>query len=188
MARSRLITLSPDKSTDLVSFNNRPQSDRRGWPEVLPGEVCNRSRYQEKGGTEMVQVLVFVSLVTVIAVYWWHRSSNQKKPLTTSVARRDTRSRYHCVEVCAGNPACESVCQLGRMRFLSQEAPSLPVSGCSAASCTCGFIHHDDRRDDDRRHVYGQWAGIPPEATGERRARIERRTSPESAVRPSMAH
>ena len=57
----------------------------------------------------MIQVLVFVSLVTVIAVYWWRRSSPQKKPLAAPVARQDMRSRYHCVEVCAGNPACESV-------------------------------------------------------------------------------
>lgn len=136
----------------------------------------------------MVQALVFVSLVTVIAVYWWRRSSLHKKPLAAPVAKRDTRSSYHCVEVCAGNPACESVRQLGHVRFLSQEAPSLPVSDCSISSCTCSFIHHDDRRDDDRRHVYGQWAGIPPDTTGERRARIERRISPESAARPSMAH
>lgn len=141
-----------------------------------------------KGGAEMVQALVFALLVTAIAVYWWRRSAPHKKPLAAPVARQDTRSRYHCVEVCAGNPACESVRQLGHVRFLSREAPSLPVSDCSTSSCTCSFIHHDDRRDDDRRHVYGQWAGIPPETTGERRARIERRISPESAVRPSMAH
>lgn len=136
----------------------------------------------------MVQALVFVSLLTVLAVYWWCRSSPHKKPLAVPVARQGVGNRYHCVEVCAGNPACESVRQFGHTRFLSREAPGLPVSGCSVSSCTCSFIHHDDRRDDDRRHVYGQWSGIPPEATGERRARIERRISPESAVRPLMAH
>ena len=136
----------------------------------------------------MVQALVFVSLVAVIAVYWWRHSSPQKKPLATPVARRDVRNSYHCVEVCAGNPACESVRQLGHLRFLSREAPSLPVSDCNTSSCTCSFIHHDDRREDDRRHPYGQWAGIPPEVMSERRARIERRISPESVVRPSMAH
>ncbi len=136
----------------------------------------------------MIQGLVFVLLAAGIAVYWWRRTATQKKPLALSAARQGVRSRYHCVEVCIGNLACESACQLGNTRYLSQEAPSLPVPGCGASRCDCSFIHHDDRRDDDRRHLYGQWAGIPPDATGERRARIERRISRESAIRPSMAH
>lgn len=134
----------------------------------------------------MVQVLVLVLLVTAAAL-WWRRAATQKKPLAVPAARREARSRYHCVEVRSGNAACEAAEQFAGVRFLPNEAPSLPLPGCGTPKCTCSFIHHDDRRDDIRRNAYGEWASIPPESTGERRARAERRKSRESTFRPSMA-
>lgn len=129
--------------------------------------------------------LVFV-LLAIIVAFLWYRASTQKKPLAVPAARRPARSGYHCVEVQTGNYACAAAEQLGQTRFLPDEAPSLPLPGCNAPKCTCSFVHYDDRRDDERRNTYGEWASIPPDDEGERRARGERRKSQESAIKPKM--
>lgn len=123
----------------------------------------------------------------VVVVLGWHRAARQKKLQAVPVAKRAARSDYHCVEVRTGVPACEAAQRLGHTRFLPDEAPSLPVSGCTVKTCTCGYIHHDDRREEDRRNPYGQWANMPPAIAGERRSRRERRKSQERTLRPSMA-
>lgn len=135
----------------------------------------------------MVQVILLVLFVTVIAL-WWRHVARQKKHSAAPAARRDTRISYHCVEVRTGIPACESAQHLEHVRYLSEEAPSLPVPGCSMKKCTCSYIHHDDRRDDDgRRNPYGQWSNMPPAIAGERRSRTDRRQSREGMFRPSIA-
>jgi hypothetical protein len=48
-------------------------------------------------------------------------------------------------------------------------------------------VHHDDRRQEGRRNPYRQWAIVLPDITGERRARNDRRKSPENLFRPSIA-
>lgn len=132
-------------------------------------------------------VAVFVSVfLAVVAVFWWRRSTVQKKIQAAPTVTRAPRSGYHCVEVKTGNYACAAAGQLGEVRFLPNEAPSLPLPGCSAPECACSFVHYDDRRDDIRRNTYGEWASIPPEAEGERRARFERRKSPDSTIKPTM--
>jgi len=139
----------------------------------------------KKGGGEMVQVLVLVLLVAAVVLGWRHLAT-QKKPLAAPAARRAARSGYHCVEVRTGNYACAAAEQLGEVRFLPNEAPSLPLPGCSAQKCTCSFVHYDDRRDDERRNTYGEWGSIPPDSTGERRAITGRRKSQENTIKPTM--
>ena len=134
----------------------------------------------------MVQILALILFVTIVAIGWRY-VARQKKPLPALAATQNTRKNYHCVEVRKGIRACKAVQDLGNVRFLSDQAPSLPVPGCTAETCTCRFIHHDDRRDDDRRHPYGQLASIPPTIAGERRSRTGRRKSQESTFRPSIA-
>lgn len=134
----------------------------------------------------VMQILVFV-LSLAVAGFGWRWIASLKKPAKATVAGKAASKTFHCVEVHKGIHACKAVQDLGSTRFLSDEAPHLPVPGCTAAQCTCSFIHHDDRRDDDRRNPYGQFANLPPFITGERRSRIERRKSQENTFRPSIA-
>jgi hypothetical protein len=138
-----------------------------------------------KGGNEMVKVLVLVLFVAAVTLWWRH--ATRPRHLAAPAAKRGARSSYHCVEVRTGTPACEAAQHLGNARFLSGEAPGLPVPGCSEQHCTCSYVHHDDRRDDDRRNPYGQWANLPLTIKRERRSRTERRQSQEGAFRPSIA-
>lgn len=60
---------------------------------------------------------------------------------------------FHAVSIKAG-PSCRRTAETyaGR-RYLSAEAPSLPLPTCDSRNCRCRYAHHDDRRAGaDRRH------------------------------------
>ena len=59
-------------------------------------------------------------------------------------------------------------------RFLSREAPLLPLAECTVARCQCHYVHYADRRERDRRHAYAHWAALAFGET-ERRDRPSRR-------------
>lgn len=59
--------------------------------------------------------------------------------------------RWHAVAVTAGTDACAAAKACKGKRFLSKDAPSLPLEGCDAARCDCKYRHFDDRRGAARR-------------------------------------
>jgi hypothetical protein len=81
---------------------------------------------------------------------------------------------WHSVSIIRGRHACEAVVKLNGRKWLSAEAPQLPVTGCDAKQCDCRYRHHADRRSADRRETSGLVSAPPKE--GERRTgRIDRR-------------
>lgn len=58
---------------------------------------------------------------------------------------------WHAVSIVPGSQSCAGAAGLARKRFLSREAPSLPLKACDQAQCTCHYEHHDDRRKGPRR-------------------------------------
>lgn len=64
-------------------------------------------------------------------------------------------SLYHCVELTFpyGADACETAVKLHKRRFLSADAPLIPIPGCNQ-HCRCRFKHHHDRRHELRRDSY----------------------------------
>jgi hypothetical protein len=68
-------------------------------------------------------------------------------------ARRYTISNpFHAVQITPpqGN-GCKAVQSCTGKRYLSAEAPKLPLAGCDAAQCKCRYVHRDDRRAGPRR-------------------------------------
>lgn len=125
----------------------------------------------------MAQGIILLALA-VVAVYAVLRMRQSKQaPAQVRRTGQAAGNPYHCVEVRSNNPMCNTAWRVAGVRFLSSEAPPLPMPGCEAASCTCQYIHHDDRRQEDRRNPYGQWGSVPPAITGERRSRTDRRRS-----------
>jgi hypothetical protein len=61
-------------------------------------------------------------------------------------------SPYHAVSVLPGNDACAAAYRFSGQRFLSRQAPRLPLPSCDAATCDCRFKHHKDRRSGPRRN------------------------------------
>jgi hypothetical protein len=56
------------------------------------------------------------------------------------------------IVVSHGHSACPQVKDLSGQRFLSNEAPALPLPDCvMKPQCKCRFRHHSDRRSEHRR-------------------------------------
>ena len=63
-----------------------------------------------------------------------------------------TKQPWHAVSVVAGPMACPAIEGLRDKRFLSTEAPQLPLPECSAPwRCKCVYRHFSDRRALPRR-------------------------------------
>jgi hypothetical protein len=81
--------------------------------------------------------------------------------------------RWHAVSVAATSDCCSAARVLQRSRFLSAEAPSLPLTGCMAKqSCRCFYRHHDDRRAKPRRRE--EITGLRPNVRVAMERRFER--------------
>jgi hypothetical protein len=86
---------------------------------------------------------------------------------------------WHAVEIVASKSACAAAQGFKGKRFLSAEAPLLPLRDCTLpGSCHCVYKKHSDRRDSSVRRSEDD-TGIRriPSATQERRARRGRRKS-----------
>jgi len=88
------------------------------------------------------------------------------------------RFRYQAVSIHpAIMEACPAAHALKGQRFLSNEAPLLPLPDCSnAPGCRCKYQHWDDRRQEDRRASFNG-IGDQYHAGEERRYRKDRRSS-----------
>jgi hypothetical protein len=81
---------------------------------------------------------------------------------------------YHAVSIVPGATCCGAARELRLQRFLSKEAPQLPLATCTVSTCRCSYKHFDDRRMKARRAA--DRIGQPPPFSGtERRAPTGRR-------------
>ena len=72
--------------------------------------------------------------------------------------------------------ACEAAKSGKDRRWLSREAPQLPLPGCNWPSqCRCTYQHHEDRRTGGRRAEDLDAFARPVGVTTERRKRRDRR-------------
>jgi hypothetical protein len=133
--------------------------------------------------------LIALFLTTVAAVIaialWWRHAKKRQRPRT--LGARDTKhtsDKYHCVELRYRSDACDAVKLIGAKRFLSGEAPEVPVPGCNAAKCACRYVHHEDRRQGDRRSPVAYQP--PASAGGERRIKRDRRRSAKKPFSPKL--
>jgi hypothetical protein len=53
---------------------------------------------------------------------------------------------FHAVSIHPSKDGCLAAEAISGERFLSREAPSLPLESCTATSCNCRYYHHSDRR------------------------------------------
>jgi hypothetical protein len=82
---------------------------------------------------------------------------------------------YRAVSILPGKNACEAAHRFKGLRFLSRQAPRLPLPTCDAAQCDCRFRHHADRRAGPRRRneqgmMQPLWQGAERRRAGGRRA------------------
>ena len=83
--------------------------------------------------------------------------------------------RWHAVAIVATARSCEAARACKERRFLSADAPALPLEGCDAARCDCRYGHFDDRRRGPRRSE--EKGGTPKAMKEDRRERRGRRAT-----------
>ena len=69
---------------------------------------------------------------------------------STPVAKKMTQT-FHAVSIQPGRLCCHEARALQGQRFLSREAPTLPLRNCTCENCACLYQHYDDRRAGPRR-------------------------------------
>ncbi|MBT8085636.1 MAG: hypothetical protein HKN35_05050 [Woeseia sp.] len=124
-------------------------------------------------------VLSIVIIATAIAGLLLYARSRKREPSTLRAIPRDATNAFHAVSVRPGLSSCAAARTVNGTRFLSAEAPQLPLPDCDETTCTCRFAHHNDRRaNDDRRSPFQTSAGITlTQTNGERRRKTDRRHS-----------
>ncbi len=130
---------------------------------------------------------LFLSLLSLAAVAWLFEQGRRRKNLNRikvgyRKVKRTTRIQPNAHPYCAVSiqslaGACKSARQLGEQRFLSAEAPPLPLPGCTTKDCRCHYQFYDDRRaGDERRITHPQFAeDFSRSGTWRERQRKERR-------------
>lgn len=85
---------------------------------------------------------------------------------TSSRPAAEQAASYHAVAIRHPKDACQAARDAAGQRYLSKEAPLLPLKDCTQpAQCECRYQHYDDRRAGPRRESEG---APPPEARRER--------------------
>lgn len=113
---------------------------------------------------------------------WWYRKRVQSEVQNSGRAVQVHRvtNPYHAVSIKAG-PNCEKTAlQYGQLRYLSREAPVLPLPTCNSKACACRYLHHDDRRSGEDRRIRERdvWDRQTQQAvTGDRRRTCGRRVT-----------
>lgn len=117
---------------------------------------------------------LFISVFILLCPVWlWiqYSASNSSHELNSPAPAKRHSMKYHSVSVHPCSHSCESIRKVKKRRFLSREAPTLPIFGCTNQECTCTYTHYNDRRHRDgydRRFI----SGFPE---NERRTKLDRR-------------
>jgi hypothetical protein len=86
---------------------------------------------------------------------------------------------WHAVIILSPGTSCVAAAACRGLRFLSAEAPRLPLSECDRPeSCPCTYRHYADRRAKKRRAAEtGKVLGTPTKPVAEKRVARGRRST-----------
>ena len=116
-------------------------------------------------------VLIAVALLAA-AGYWWRSRPSPARQVASGVPRET----FAAVEIRRRSGACAAAHALDGQRFLANQAPALPLAGCTKTRCECAFAKLSDRRTEDRRWGHeGLSAAMFLEA--QRRTQADRRNT-----------
>ena len=88
------------------------------------------------------------------------------------------KTQWHAVAIRPKGGSCEAVQACRTARYLSKEAPRLPLAECTTSdTCTCVYKHHEDRRLKPRRQSETGELRRNTQAGQERRLAGDRRKS-----------
>ncbi len=117
-------------------------------------------------------------LVAAALIFLLQKWRHRKRQMARRHAHLKPKS-YAAVGIRPHARACIAVRTYYKKRFLAEEAPAIPVAGCTVRPCPCRYIHYVDRRVEDRRSTFGiidRWH----DTAGTERRRGDRRHAPAS--------
>lgn len=83
------------------------------------------------------------------------------------------KPRYYAVSIRPQRSCCNAVLEFEGRRFLSTEAPPIPVPLCQRKKCNCYYVHYPDVRQEDRRSPYQPEARLLLEERRTTQSRLE---------------
>ena len=104
--------------------------------------------------------------------------TKEKDAAPANKVQRKSRHRWHAVTIIGPAVVCKAAQACKGKRYLSPEAPRLPLAGCDAEECNCRYRHFADRRGGPRRAE--ERGAAPARAPTNRRAGRDRRAPEES--------
>lgn len=126
-----------------------------------------------------MQELAILAIVLILLGWIGYRLRRRRQPGRHGAA---APTLYHAVTISPCRGACSRARALWNIRYLSKEAPRLPLSGCDARPCHCRYLHYDDRRTEERRSPFGiarNAPGLPPS--------VERRQTHRRKIRSPLS-
>lgn len=102
---------------------------------------------------------------------WLHRRkvATEFRQTVNYVPAHRVVNPFHAVGVKLGQTCCQAALEIKGRRFLSAEAPKLPLKTCDAA-CGCVYVHYEDRRSGADRRLRASGNRLDRRHSGGRRA------------------
>lgn len=102
-------------------------------------------------------IAVFLCAVGIVVWLSWPR---RRATSQSEGASNQADLPYRSVSIRPTKDSCASAKSLQGQRFLTREAPQLPLPNCGAVVCQCRYSRFDDRRADDRRSLHAVQRGL----------------------------
>lgn len=113
-------------------------------------------------------LLALIAGALLLAFLAFRRGAGATPPQRESADVR--KQPFRCVSIREASGGCPAVAWSRGMRFLPDEAPTLPAPGCPSRICKCSYRHHADRRRrHQQRNAYDPRSLTWPERNTERR-------------------
>lgn len=93
-----------------------------------------------------VVILLVILIAAVLVLVRYAMSARREAAEDDAELVKQEETSYHAVSIKISGNACRAARELAGHRFLSSEAPRLPLPKCDASECKCRFAHHKDRR------------------------------------------
>jgi hypothetical protein len=124
---------------------------------------------------------VVAALVAAARAACWVAARRRAPRPSAQQARVKAGGPFGGVQIRTRANACRAAQLLGRQRFLTKDAPALPLPECTAERCSCTFSKLSDRRTDGRRLDHGGLSASLFQATTRRKKRDRRRAAHSTA-------
>ena len=80
------------------------------------------------------------------SIWFWMKHVTRPSTQNDRILAKTPSNNFHGVSIHPCSHPCKQVCSMNKVRFLSDDTPSLPIDGCGNQQCTCTYMHHQDRR------------------------------------------